>query len=130
MSMDIGIEIIIGFLIIHWIADFICQSDKMAKGKSSSWKCLLSHTATYSFIWFIVMGIQCRMYNIDIDTTVNLVVFFPLITFFCHTMTDYITSREVKKLFEKGDTHNGFVVIGFDQILHYVQLFLTYLLLT
>lgn len=30
------------------------------------------------------------------------------------------------KLWAKGDVHNFFVSVGFDQVLHYTQLFLTY----
>ena len=54
---------------------------------------------------------------------------FFFITFLSHTITDYFTSRINKKLWEKGDTHNFFVFVGLDQILHYFQLFLTYKLL-
>jgi hypothetical protein len=58
------------------------------------------------------------------------------LTFLCHFITDYITSRIVKKRFE--DKYYGspipnlgaFTVIGFDQVLHYAQLFLTYYFLT
>lgn len=56
-------------------------------------------------------------------------MFFPIITFICHWIQDYYTSRWVKKSFDKQDYHNGFVKIGFDQFLHYTQMFLTYLLL-
>jgi hypothetical protein len=54
---------------------------------------------------------------------------FGFITFIFHTITDYFTSRLNSKLWKKGDVHNFFVSIGFDQVLHYVQLFLTYKLL-
>jgi uncharacterized membrane protein len=56
----------------------------------------------------------------------NLIWFAP-ITFVFHTATDYFTSRQVKRLFAKQDYHNGFVWVGADQILHYVQLILTYI---
>jgi hypothetical protein len=55
--------------------------------------------------------------------------YFWLITFVCHTITDYFTSRLNSRLWAKGDVHNFFVSIGFDQVLHYVQLFTTYYLL-
>ena len=35
------------FLFIHWIADFVLQTDSQAKGKSTSIKMLLKHTVTY-----------------------------------------------------------------------------------
>ena len=55
--------------------------------------------------------------------------YFVIITFICHTVTDYFTSRLNSKLWAKGDVHNFFVSVGFDQVLHYAQLFLTYKIL-
>lgn len=124
--MEINIWVLFGILIVHWIADFICQTDEMAKGKSSSWDCLLSHTGVYSLVWFLTIGSIC-IWNSGIEGVgYRMLVCFPIITFICHTATDYYTSRIVKGFFEKGDTHNGFVIIGLDQILHYVQLILTF----
>ena len=42
---------IFSILIIHWIADFVLQTDKQAKGKSKNWSDLLKHTNNYSTIW-------------------------------------------------------------------------------
>jgi hypothetical protein len=52
---------------------------------------------------------------------------FAGITFFAHFATDYVTSRISKKFFDAKDYHNGFVVVGFDQVLHYVQLLATFI---
>lgn len=63
------------------------------------------------------------------------VLSFVGITFICHTATDYVTSRIVSKKFAKGHygsaipNFGAFTIIGFDQILHYIQLFLTYYIL-
>jgi len=51
---------------------------------------------------------------------------FGSISYIIHTIQDYFTSRAVSKLFAKKDYHNGFVMIEVDQLLHYLQLFLTY----
>ncbi len=99
-------------LLIHWLADFVLQTDWQAKNKSSNNYALLTHTGVYSLIWLVILGPM-----------------FALITLVAHTITDYFTSRLNKYLWEKGDVHNFFVSVGFDQILHYVQLFLTYQLL-
>jgi hypothetical protein len=54
------------------------------------------------------------------------------ITFISHFITDYITSRIVKRKFENNEygspipNFGAFSIIGFDQVLHYTQLFLTY----
>jgi len=120
---------IFSILLIHWIGDFVLQTDRQARGKSKNWDDLLSHTMTYSFVWFIPIFFILFTGGHYGFTKLNWsgwIGFFPIITFVFHTITDYFTSRLNSKLWAKGDVHNFFVSIGFDQILHYVQLFLTY----
>lgn len=118
-------------LIIHWIADFWLQTDEMAKGKSSSWKHLLNHTWRYSWIWVFGMWLLFAIDQTQLSTNQIVVrcFLFGGITFVTHTITDYFTSRLNSKLWKEGKSHWFFISIGGDQILHYVQLFLTYQLL-
>jgi len=113
---------ILGIIGIHWIADFVLQNDKMAQGKSKNWNDLLSHTSTYSLVWFVTGVSLC----ITTDVKAVSVIWFWAITFISHTATDYCTSRVNSKLWEDKKVHQFFVSIGFDQCLHYTQLFLTY----
>lgn len=115
---------ILSILIIHWIGDFILQSDLQAKNKSKSFYYLIDHTVTYSVTWLLSLIILGFLGFINLGI-VGLISFIS-ITFITHTITDYFTSRLNTKLHEKGDTHNFFVSIGFDQILHYIQLYLTF----
>lgn len=117
----IDLRVVIGILVIHWIADFVCQTDWQAKNKSKSWEALLQHTVTYSVIWYF-------SYLIYSHSLINSSYFLG-ITLICHTITDYFTSRLNSKLWAAGKVHWFFVSIGFDQILHYIQLLLTYQLL-
>lgn len=120
---------ILAILFIHWIADFVLQTDEQAKGKSKNWKDLLTHTIIYSISWGVPI-LFLFIYNHFPQPTVLAyllpVLYFTVITFICHTITDYYTSRLNAKLWAKGDSHNFFVSVGFDQWLHYLQLFLTY----
>lgn len=122
---------IFAILIIHWFADFVMQTDKQAKGKSKNWDDLLCHTFTYSIVWWSV-GISYIAYYFDsikyVDGLLVLMI-FTFVTFGLHTITDYYTSRLNSKLWSEGKVHNFFVSVGFDQVLHYIQLFLTYYLL-
>ncbi len=106
-------------LLIHWIADFCLQTDEQAKGKASSLKMLTFHVATYtivsSIMWYFILWDWRKC------------LIFAGITFVAHFVTDFITSKIGKPFWQKGDFHNGFVLVGFDQILHYVQLYLTYI---
>lgn len=117
---------IFSIILIHWFADFVLQTDKQAKGKSKNWKNLLSHTGIYSLVWLIPSLI---IFFNQSEIGIIKALLFVLITFIAHTITDYFTSRLNSKLWTKGEVHNFFVSVGFDQVLHYVQLFLTYYLL-
>lgn len=111
-------KILLIILFVHFFADFVLQSDKQAKGKSVSLYFLSEHVIVYSSIWFLFMICFCKDFEVAF--------YFLCITFFFHWITDFITSRVGKVFWDKGNTHYGFVVVGFDQILHYIQLFLTF----
>lgn len=91
---------------IHWLADFVCQTDYMAKGKSKSIKILSYHVWIYS-VMFLPFG--WKMFAVNFVT---------------HWIIDYFSSRATSKLWAKGDVHNFFVVIGLDQALHLTTLIL------
>jgi hypothetical protein len=136
--MGLTLTEIFAIIIIHWIADFVLQTDKQAKGKSKNWNDLLSHTLTYSFVWLFIGGCiylnQFKPYNIEWNKAMNSYwsywiprgLLFVLITFIAHTITDYFTSRLNSRLWAEGKVHNFFVSVGADQVYHYIQLFLTY----
>ena len=130
---------VLTILSIHWIADFIFQDEKWAIGKSSSIKSLLSHTFTYSLMWvvfaflFLLGGYLFDLPKFQLD--VVKVIYFIITTLVAHTITDYFTSKIVSKKFKKQQYGSpipnlgAFSIIGFDQILHYFQLFITYSIL-
>lgn len=117
--MEVGF--IFYLLFIHWIADFVFQDEQWALGKSKSLKSLLKHTLTYS-------GILAIAFFPFLGTNT---IYFVLLNFAFHTTTDYVTSRIVARRFKQkylgGVIPNlgAFTVIGFDQVLHYIILFVT-----
>jgi hypothetical protein len=118
----IDIKVIVLILLIHFLADFALQTDEQAKKKSTSVKWLSYHIATYTFC----MGLMAFY----LFPTWNQVIIFTLFTYVSHFITDYITSRMGKPFWEKGNHHDGFVVIGGDQVIHYICLFGSYLYLS
>ena len=130
--MEINIWIVLGILAIHWVADFVCQTPFQAENKSKNWNALLSHTATYSGIWWIpcIILIQHVCPEESQNWILGHSLLFILITFICHTATDYYTSRVNSVLWEKKAVHEFFCSIGMDQLLHYIQLILTFYYLT
>jgi hypothetical protein len=101
---------IITFLAIFWlhfIADFILQTDEMALNKSHSFKWLTLHTLTYG-IPFLLFGWKYTMINSAL-----------------HWVVDCATSRMTAHLWKLGERHWFFVVIGLDQAIHMTFLVLT-----
>ena len=98
---------IFAIIIIHFIADFILQDEKWALGKSKYWSDLVSHTFTYTFVFFvfyIIFALTSSInYGLKADYyghTICVMWYFP-ITFIAHTVTDYFTSRIVSKSLQK-----------------------------
>ena len=121
---------LISFIIIfiHWISDFVLQTDWQAQNKSKNNFALLSHTSNYTLVWLLPM---CLIFGkMKEGATTEWIVwstlYFCMITLVTHTITDYFTSRLNSKLWAGGKVHYFFVSVGFDQVLHYGQLFLTY----
>ena len=102
-----NLELTIIILFIHFISDFIFQSDWMAQNKSKRNLPLLIHVVVYS-IPFTFFGVE-----------------FALANCVLHFCVDYVTSRISSKLYKQGKIHWFFVVIGFDQWIHAASLLLT-----
>ncbi len=100
-------------LTIHFVADFVFQSDWMAIQKSKRWDALALHCLTYAlcFVPFVP----------------NPVV-FTLITFVTHFVQDALTSRLNAWVYPR-NRHYFFVGIGADQLLHAYALAWTWSLL-
>lgn len=110
-------SLFIFILLIHFLADFGLQTHEQAQGKSKDVIPLVQHVGVYSLVWLIAV--------LSLSGSYETALYFAIITFIAHYITDYITSRISKGFFDKNDYHNGFVVVGFDQMLHYLQLFYT-----
>lgn len=129
-------------IVIHYIADFMAQTEEMATGKSKSLKLLCYHTYVYTaifayvFILYLLFHLGMGHHKLyEINLTPKILWFFP-ITFVFHTAIDYVSSRITARKFEKKEYYTGipnmgaFSIIGLDQLFHYGTLFLTYHLLT
>ena len=117
-----NISTILFIMLIHFLADFGLQTHEQSQKKSTDNKFLSYHVGVYSLIWFLAL---CGYPGLEFKGIME----FTLITFISHFVTDWITSRIGKPFWKNGDFHNGFVVVGFDQLLHYTQLLLTWKLL-
>jgi len=127
-------------VIVHWIADFIFQAEEWANNKSKSNAHLFIHVSIYTVIWALLGSFlfvnPCDSSIFGYCVDLPKFAIFLVVTFVAHFITDYKTSRIVKRRFDKKyygspiPNFGAFTVIGFDQVLHYAQLFLTYHFLT
>lgn len=104
----IEIQVVLTLILLHFVADFLLQTDKMAVNKSKSIKWLSIHASVYSIPFIIISPL------------------YALINGAIHWCVDFVTSRVTSKLWESKQVHWFFVVIGFDQALHLFTLILTY----
>jgi len=88
-------------LFLHFVGDFILQTDRMALNKSKSNTWLTAHIGAYSILITIVFG--------PVYAAVNAIL---------HFCTDYVTSRITSYLWKKEERHWFFVTIGADQLIH------------
>lgn len=98
---------------IHTFADFVCQTDWMAKNKSKNPKALFAHGAMYTAVLVLLGGFPSGP---------NLFTLLLVLNGIVHTGVDAITSRLSAKAFAAGNTHRGFIIIGWDQFIHTVLL--------
>ena len=133
--MDLGtVSLLLG---LHFVGDFVLQSNWMAINKSKRLKPLLIHCGIYSLCFVPFFG-----------------PVFGVVTFFLHTLTDAVTSRLTSKFwfikldppvfkweemkhyenkwanlylvtFLDSERHWFFVLIGLDQLIHYLTLLWT-----
>lgn len=123
-------EISLTLLVAHFVGDFILQTNEMALRKSKDLEYLLLHCGAY-ILPFVLWG-----------------PLFVAITFATHLATDFCTSRITSKLWfvnlaprsetnknlkwpyfaqvNQGKRHWFFAMIGFDQLIHFTTLALTY----
>ena len=121
------------WLAVHFVADFVLQSNWMAQNKSKRWDALALHCVVYGACW-LWLGLT-----------------FAAVTCALHFLTDAVTSRITSRLWffrmkagiweqasftvpkhgqtlvnpwmpEGGDRHYFFVAIGADQVIHYATL--------
>ena len=106
-------------LFLHFLADFVFQSNKMAQNKSVSRKWLLAHVGTYGLILFL---------GLYFFVSFKFLLYYVGINMLLHYMIDAETSKITKKLWAEKKIGEFFVMIGWDQFLHYFFLYLTWVM--
>jgi hypothetical protein len=115
----VGLIFIVVILFVHFIMDFIAQTDDMALNKSKSIKWLSIHVGVYIIPFWIAFGWK-----------------YGLVNFLLHWITDFVSSKLTTKYYlemEYAKAHRlhsssrqkFWIVIGADQFIHAACLILT-----
>lgn len=108
-------------LIVHWIFDFFLQTNWQATNKSKNNYALAQHVGVYS-IGLLLLGFL----NLNMFDSAWMILGFVAVNAVAHFFVDYVTSRASSSLYAKGDLHDFFVTVGFDQLLHYLTILGTF----
>jgi undecaprenyl pyrophosphate phosphatase UppP len=114
-------QTIMTVIAMHWVADFVLQTDWQAKNKSKDNFALLFHVITYTICIFL-----CGIFFLTNELTaqnIKIWELWALANGVVHFAVDYVTSRINTYLWNKGRVHDFFVMVGFDQLIHYACLF-------
>lgn len=94
-------------MVLHFLADFVLQSDYVATNKSENVEVLAIHSLIYGFIMSVIFAH-------DLFILALVVILFTV----SHFMVDFVSSRITKKFYIQGKRHEFFVTIGMDQLIH------------
>jgi hypothetical protein len=110
---------LIALLAIHWLADFVLQSQWMSVNKSKRLDALVSHVATYTAT--LLVGSALIFGVLEIAP----LALFVGVNGILHFFTDFVTSRITSRLWQQQREHLFFVAVGFDQLIHQITLIAT-----
>lgn len=106
----IDLKIALLLMAIHFVGDFVLQSDRMAKEKSTDWNQLAKHC----WVYMIVLGLLTQTY------------YYAVFNAGIHFAVDAVTARINKRLWDAKQVHYFFVGVGFDQLIHVSTLLITW----
>jgi hypothetical protein len=122
-------------LAVHWLADFVAQTNWQASNKSKDNLALGAHVAVYTLV--LSFGVDFLFVGASWAKWTQFLVLNAIL----HFWTDWVTSRINSRLFvvqfettiipwvmkRDFNLHNFFMSVGFDQLIHQVTLAVTML---
>jgi hypothetical protein len=114
--------LIIYVLFVHFVSDYVFQSNSIIEYKSKHWVWLMIHVLSYISILTvgILIGSLFFKYNL------GFIWKFLLININAHWITEYFTSRRIEKYRKKSKTRNMMLLIGLEQFIILSAIFLSF----
>jgi len=109
----------IAILFIHWVGDYLLQTNEIAAKKSKSIRWLTLHVLLYTIA--LLIGVFILTY-VGVISLTNILLFVG-VNGALHWITDLITSRIGHRIAHKPRPY--YLLIGFDQFLHAAALLST-----
>ena len=115
---------VIFILFTHYIGDYIVQTRKQANNKHKDLLQLTYHVGTYTLV-LIGMLLIGNFTNFAGQFEFTNILAYAGMNFGMHFVTDFFTSKQVKRLWSDGQEHATFAVMGLDQFIHFFSLLAT-----
>ena len=113
----------ITLFIVHFVADFLLQSRKMGKLKSTSWGYLGAHLLIQFVCFAPFLGLGASLINAAVHGLIDRNIWNAYKAF---AGWQYDLNEENGKEFRYWEDHWFFVTIGLDQLLHGITLILIF----
>lgn len=110
--------------VVHFLADFVFQSSKMATGKSKSLKWLSVHVTVYGLVSILSLLVIYFAFK-----QIEMAIYWWMLNVILHFFVDFVTSKITSVFWEQKNMRLFFVMIGLDQLIHILCLTGTYFLL-
>lgn len=119
---------LITLMFAHWVSDFIMQNDWMARNKSNSLTPLATHILVYTITFTIITTSVGCILRMDPYTLIA----FGITNGIIHFAIDFFTSKLSSAAHNAGRIGGSipnfgmFTVIGADQMLHFITMFILF----
>ncbi|MBT6050795.1 MAG: DUF3307 domain-containing protein [Candidatus Scalindua sp.] len=96
LTTTFTVHIILVVLLVHWVADFLFQTQEMASKKHEHWGILILHCVVYATVLTAFIMLAPSLGTIITISLGNAALCWSLL-FMSHLWIDAVTSRIVKK---------------------------------
>ena len=120
----ITIYIINAILIAHFISDFFFQNILLAdKNESLFW--MFVHSVIYTFFFGFIFYVATYTHY-EPSLVIQYIALNGVLHYAVDVVTGFIKTQQLKKEYEKMEDNGFYCNVGFDQLLHLLILFHTY----